>query len=171
MKKLVNFVIILGSALILSSCGLNNVPCFIDNPTDQEIVVTLDGKEHKIAPLDFVKIGDIPKGEHKYSLNGGSESIFNVETVSMLNPTMHTYVFVQEEYGSSNKNLVLTEIALDGIIYEGYFELKTGLVIPHDNVNYNTITPLPEEVSVSNSSSGVVQTKLFRSADFISTYK
>lgn len=153
--------------LFLTSCG-NKVVCNIDNPTDKEMKVSIDGKEIVLSPKEFRKLDDISVGEHKMVVDGAEEQTFVVENACMINPAGQEYVIWMEEYtmGTPPQHLEMVPVTVGGTKYEGPFEVRTGNPISYNDINYNTITVLPQQAEMPGSASYVIKRKIYRSDDF-----
>lgn len=166
--KRVMFIALAASMLFLTSCG-NKVLCLIDNPTDQEMRVSIDGKEIILSPKEFRKLDDISKGEHKMIVDGNEEQIFSVEKACMINPSGQDYVIWSEEYSMTGGNpihLDMTSVTIDGTKYKGPFEVRSGNPIAYEDISFDTLEELPEQCEIPDSKSYVIRKKIYRAADF-----
>ena len=162
------------TSLFITSCS-SGAWYSIDNPTDKEISVIIDGKAPiKLAPEEFMRTEDyLSFGEHTIKVDGGEEVKFNVDKDHvMLNPTLSTYVKVLQEYGSglaSSDND--TTIVIDGKKYEGPFPLVTSdPIIYTGDLNFAVDKPFKDEIETSKAGT-VIMKKLFRKEEFIDFYK
>lgn len=167
--------VLLGTALLvcltLASCG-SGMKVEMDNPTDQPITVTLDGKEYTLAAKELLELKGIKKGEHTMQLTGGTETTVTVDGPSMLNPTLAIYVTDKQEYsdaGGGMDDSDWVDVTIDGREYWGPIEVfENEPVISLEYVQYGVTTDFPEEVETYNEST--VRTKLFRAADYPAYY-
>lgn len=166
MSKLMYFAF-MATMLFLTSCG-NEVSCFIDNPTDKEMKVSIDGKEIVLSPKEFKKLDDISVGEHKMVVDGAQEQTFMVEDACMINPSGQDYVIWKEEYamGGTALHLEIESVTVDGAKYEGPFEVRQGNPILYSDINYDVMTELPEQVEIPGSANYVIKKKIYRVEDF-----
>ena len=158
---------------MLASCS-NGATYWIDNPTNNEITVTIDGKEEiKVAANEFKKMEKTLKlGEHTMKVND-AEVKFNLDKDHViLNPTLSTYVIVLQEYGTgfaSTEND--TVITLDGEEYEGPFPTVTAdPFIYSGDLNFLVDTPFKGTIETSKTGT-VIMRKIFRKTDFIKFYQ
>lgn len=167
--KRVSFFVLMAFMLFLTSCG-NKVLCHIDNPTDKEMKVSIDGKEVVLAPKEYKKLDDISVGEHKMAVDGGQEQTFAVEKACVINPAGIDYVIWAEEYsitGTNTSHLEIASITVNGKKYKGPFEVRNGNPVLYSDINYNVMTDFPKESEVSGSQSYVIRKKMYRADDFV----
>lgn len=146
----------------------------IDNPTDQPIEVSIDGKDPiSIGPKELKRIdGTLSLGEHTMKVGSGAEIKFNLDKDHvMLNPTLSTYVIALQEYGlgiQSSANDTIVNI--DGQNYEGPFPMVAEApFIYSGNLNFHVDAPFKDEIQTSKTGT-VTMRKLFRKNDFIDYY-
>ncbi len=165
MKLKAIFTSVIG-VLLLASCS--NMVITMDNPTDKEMTVLVDGKEYKLAPGELQKI-DIDKGEHAIKVNDQAERKINLDIDhGMINLVNEPYYVVTVPYGGNSSAELEAKkdtITFEGDQYEGPFEIREGDVIYTGDLNFTANEPLKDEIETSKA--GVVlRTKLFRKADF-----
>lgn len=171
------FLFSLGLAAVLSSCAsLFTKEVYIDNPSDLDIKVVVDGTEYLISAYSS-ELVKLPKGEHDVVASNDEQEIFNA-TVSItdkgiLNVTGATYVVWKDLYledlddydsyaaGALNNedheinNNVYEEV--DFVVYENEsFILK--------NWDFDVDQDWPSEVDIS-SGNYVVKSKVYRLED------
>lgn len=174
MRKLSILFLSLTISLFMISCG--GTECRLDNPTDKEIKVTIDGKETiTLAPGEYTPIYKISlsEGEHTMKVDDKDEISFTVSgSVGMLNPTLSTYVFAKQEYSVTGMSNTLQdeEIELDEKVYKGPFEKTNEAFIPTGDMNFGIDQPFKNEITTSKSGV-VIMKKLFRKKDFTDYYK
>jgi hypothetical protein len=163
------------AAFLMTSC-FGGVTYRIDNPTNEAIEVSIDGKSPvTVAAKEFKRIdATISKGEHTMKVANGAEIKFTLgenDNHVMLNPTLSTYVIALQEYGigtTSSDNDTVIEI--DGKEYEGPFPLVSNApFIYTGNVNFQVDAPFKDEITTSKTGT-VIMRKVFRKADFIDYY-
>ena len=159
-------------ALLMTSCG-GGLKVEMDNPTNQSITVTIDGgKEYTLAPMELIPVKGLKKGEHTMQTAGGPELKFTLETSSLLNPTLSTYVTDKEEYSANPSNMDDSDwvtVVIDGEEYWGPIEVfENQPVIQLDKINYGILVDFPEEVDTRTK---VTHTKLFRAVDYPRYYR
>lgn len=154
----------------LNSCNFfDGTPLWLDNPTDKSITIKIDDQSYEIAPGELKHI-DGKKGKHKFTATDGKVVDIEITEPSLINCTNETYVLQQVEYsisGTSNNLPETKKIEVKGQKYEGNFEVFTGVVIPHGNINYNVVTPLKDEVEFTGSDNYIIVNKMYRSSDFL----
>jgi hypothetical protein len=163
-------------AFLMTSC-FGGVGYWIDNPTDESIEVSIDGKKSvTIEANEFKRFDEtLKKGEHTMKVGDGEEIKFTFgekDNHVTLNPTLSTYVIALQEYGigyaSSDNDTI---IIIDGKEYEGPFPLVTNApFIYTGNVNFLINEPFKDEISRSDAGT-VIMRKIFRKDDFIDYYK
>ena len=97
MKKIFLIILLL---LTVLNCSFQTSIFILDNPTDTEINVKVDGKEYKLASGGYEKI-TLKPGKHSLVDNGGKEAFFIVyadSTGGILNPTRSSYIYVSMAY-------------------------------------------------------------------------
>jgi hypothetical protein len=183
MKNLLNSPSFFGFcvAFLVAIGGLAYYVCFIkkenfyyiDNPTDQEMTIFLDNKNHQIAPKSFLKI-ELKKGKHAIIINNGKtkkDTFFFVnENNGIINPSMSNYYIYKKYYGyRANKDSIidaLPKIEINKVYYKG------NIIHCHDlNVegfDFGLDEPFPTIIQKDSLNE---RTKVFRQADFIDFYK
>ena len=160
------------ACLLMTACG-SGLKVEMDNPTDQTITVTVDGKEYTLAPLELLPIKGLKKGEHTMQMADGPELTFTLETSSMLNPTLSLYVTDKTEYSGTGGDMDdsnWVDVTIDGVDYWGPIEVfENQPVIRTDKINYGVTTDFPEEVETAREA--VIHTKIFRKADYPKYYE
>jgi len=173
-KFITSLFTVLAIAFLITSCS-GGATYSIDNPTDQAITVSIDGKDPiSVGAKELKKMdGTLSNGEHTMKLGDGQEIKFNLDKDHvMLNPTGSTYIKVLQEYGvgmqSSNNDTIIN---IDGNSYEGPFPLvsKEPFIYTGD-LNFQVDSPFKDEITTSKSGT-VVMKKLFRQNDFFKFYK
>jgi len=160
-------------SLLMSSC-FGGATYSIDNPTDQAIEVSIDGKDPiKLEAKEFKRMDNtLSLGEHTMKIGDGEEIKFNLDVDhAVLNPTKSTYVIAIQEYGtgfaSSSNDTIIT---IDGVKYEGPFPLVSDApFIYTGNINFNIDKPFKDEITSSKTGT-VTLKKLFRKSEFIEYY-
>lgn len=167
MKQFITFLS-LSLILLMASCSSGSV--YIDNPTDKEISVSIDGKEAiKVAPGEYKKVEGVENGEHTLKLSDGEEVKFMVEGNGFINPTQESYVLVSELYSvrDVNYDLPFSEIEIGEDIYEGPYEMINDPFIRSTTYNYDLNTPFPEEITLAKNKNSKICKKIFRQKDFV----
>lgn len=149
-------------ALFIYSCETflqKNV--LIDNPTEQDLNVVINGKEYTITPYTSTKV-ELAKGEYQIVAQQNNEEIFNekvnITDNGVLNTTKSTYVIWTDlylldidkynEYASTELKNVDTEI--NGNHYESVtFEVLKGKTFIAQNWDFGLEEFWPEEVDLT----------------------
>lgn len=159
MKKLLLFLI---PALFIFSCdSLLKKNVLIDNPSDQDLTVLIDGKNYIITPYTSTSV-ELAKGEYQIIAKQNEQEIFN-EKVNIidngvLNTTKSTYVIWSDlylldldqynEYASTELKNVDTEV--NGNHYESVtFEVFEGTPFISQNWDFGLEEFWPEEVDLT----------------------
>lgn len=173
--KLTQTVLLLCLSIIFLSTSCSSGATFwIDNPTDQAIEVSIDGK----APItvnakEFKKMNNhLSLGEHTMKIANGEEIKFNLDKEHViLNPTLSTYILVLQESGveiHSPQNDTIIEI--DGKKYEGPFPIVSNApFIYSGDTNYLINSLFKDEIEIHKTGTTVMK-KLFRKDEFIEFY-
>ena len=173
MKK--NFLIILLLLTVLN-CSFQKSIFILDNSTDTEINVKVDGKEYKLASGGYEKL-TLKPGKHSLVDNDGKEAVFIVyagSTGGILNPARSSYIYVSMAYavegaGGSFRPME-KDIIINGMKYEGPFDITDDLIIDKNmkNWKYDIHTPFPETIYTRDSNSkGNIFTKIFTQSEFL----
>ena len=158
----------------------------IDNPTDQAITFTLDGKEYTLQPNSSQNV-KLARGEHTLVYNGETTKFEKGkgETTTddllggkyaLLNPTKSEYVFYKQIYRSGiSESAAYDIVATYDCPTTGDFAAK-GEKCPFKFYNdafievvadYGITSDLPERASTRRKGATyVIRSKLFRWADF-----
>ena len=173
-KLITSVLAVFAFAFLMASCS-GGATYSIDNPTDQAITVSIDGKDPvSIGAKEFKKMdGTLSNGEHTMKIGDGQEIKFTLDKDHvMLNPTRSTYIKVLQEYGvgmqSSDNDTIIN---LDGQSYEGPFPLVSSEpFIYTGDLNFQVDSPFKDEITSSKTGT-VVMKKLFRKDEFLKFYK
>lgn len=185
MKQIKIFLIILSSILTLVACSKpDSVEHWIDNPTSNEITLSIDDNQLTIPAKSGIKY-KIGYGKHSLSYN--NEAVNFVVKPSkregFINPTQSNYIFYKIIYVDDNYAAVVrnvdsyqkdiqykTPVIINGELHEMEvpFTVINDLFIEKDTYawDYFLDEKLPRTVSLKNRSISV-QTKLFREDDFL----
>lgn len=173
MKKIL-LALAAAAAMLMTSCG-GGMKIEMDNPTNETITVNIDGKkDYTLAPMELIEVKGLKKGEHTMTVNGGAEIKFALETSSLINPTLSTYVTDITEYSETPGDMDTDDwvtVEIDGEEYWGPIEVfKNQPVIKTSDINFGVLTPFKEEIETSKSGSTFLK-KLFRKEDFFKYYE
>ncbi len=173
-KHITGILATLAVVFLMASCS-SGATYSIDNPTENEIQVSIDGKDPiSVGAKELKKMdGSLSLGEHTMKVGDGQEVKFNLDKDHvMLNPTLSTYVKVLQEYGVGIQSTANdTIINIDGKEFNGPFPLVSSeAFIYTGDLNYQVDKPFSDEITTSKSGT-VVMKKLFRKDEFKKFYK
>lgn len=166
-----NLFIAVLSAILMTSC-FGGATYSIDNPTNQPIEVSIDGKDPiTVAAKELKRMDEtLDEGEHTMKVNGGEEIKFNLDKNHvMLNPTLSTYIIAEIVYGNTDFPTD-TVIVVDDVEYRGAFPLVSNApFIYTGDINFHVDKPVVDEVETTKGS--VVYNKILRESEFKDFYK
>lgn len=144
----------------------------IDNPTDQAITFTLDGKEYSLEANTSKEIG-LKDGDHKLSINGEDfsftkgeaskdqsviDGLFTTASLAIINPTLSDYMLAYQMYGNGPDSARPDDQPITGKVY---FEA---------DVTFDLGQPFPDSYSVARGRTYTVINKLYRLSDYLVEY-
>lgn len=154
---------------LLSACT-QNAQLIIDNPTNKNIVVTLNEKQYDVKAQSNTII-EIKKGKTTMQVSNNNENnsltqTININDDGLLNPTQSTYVVftdlycLENEYEQYAKHLNTKKVVVvNNKEYEEVdFQVFEDVFIPK-NWDYDLNTPFPKELEIKNNY--LVKSKLF----------
>lgn len=166
------------SLLWLSSCGGGNV--VLDNPRTEAVVFSFDGKDdHAVGANAFSTIS-LDAGQHSLivkSNNGASlaEGSFSVKEGGLVHSGASNYIVWRQLYGLQNdrKSLLNEDWAMvDSTKFYGDFKVHPdSILFIEKNWNLGLEEKLPETQTLYVTKDYKVESKLFRQADFVATYR
>ena len=166
-----------------SSTTGNSINRLIDNPTDKEIKIAIDGNELVIPAKSSVKY-EFEYGKHQLTYNGQSLNFLAkpaiVNNTGFINPTQSNYYLYRTYYTNSQENyesrikahLKTFEVTINGEPHEIELPIKiiNDVFIERNDRKYDSAwdyginDKLPDEIR----SKGITKKdKLYREADFI----
>jgi hypothetical protein len=164
MKKSLAIVFTLALASMLVSCS-NNVDLAIDNPTNEDIEVSIDSLVVEVPARDVVWV-EMGKGEHKVTLANDSVVKYNFDqAMYMLNPSLTQYLMYEQFYGSeAYKSMYVSTIPNGKVTYLG-MELEGNYSIVKELINpitwdYGPREALPEMVEIDSDDNYTALVKL-----------
>ena len=192
MKKIIYSLLLVCSIFLVgcfeSSTTGNSIIRLIDNPTDKEIKVAIDGNELVIPAKSSVNHTFEYYGKHQLTYNGQSLNFIVKPTKSyndgFINPTQSNYYMYQAYYstkGQTRKNEMIKNVKTFQVTINGEpWDIELPVKIINDVFieryygkygvawSYGINDKLPEQISFEKStSSAPIRYKLFREADFI----
>lgn len=156
----------------------------IDNPTDQAITFTLDGKEYTLQPNSSQNV-KLARGEHTLVYSGETVKFekgkgetatddFLGGKYALLNPTQSVYVYYKQIYTKNMSESAANSIVSTFDCPEGG-EFKAGEKCPFKlyddafievNADYGVNSSLPGTATIGKRSTYTIKSKLFRIDDF-----
>ncbi len=177
-SKGIFFSIICLSVLVFSSCGGGNVT--LDNPSGESgAIFKIDGgEEHRLGPGEMKKIS-LAEGQHKVIVQdekaGSSfESAFTVKEGGVLHSKGH-YVVWRQLYGvQTDRKSLLNEdwVMVDSTKFLGDIKVYPDS-IPYIEKSWNLglDEAFPDTKALYITNDYTVESKIFRQADFVATYR
>lgn len=171
-------------ALILTilfvACGGNGKSIFtLDNPSDEKITVTIDGKEHSLEAKSHEKV-ELTAGEHIVE-NDKYKVIFTVYSDSkggIINPT--GYLYIKERIVYSVKETTQTgnagdeEFIIDDYIFSGPFSVTYDFIIDRSygqgargkgDWDYDLFEPFPNSINMDREVN--IYSKMYNKNEFL----
>ena len=193
MKKIIYSLLLVCSIFLVgcieSSTTENSISRLIDNPTDKEIKVAIDGNELVIPAKSSVNHTFEYYGKHQLTYNGQSLNFIvkptNSYNAGFINPTQSNYYMLQIYYVDINgqmkyndmmkKAYKIYQVTINGepdeielpveIINDVFIERYYGKYV--QAWNYGINDKLPDEIGLEKGTTQTPRYKLFREADFI----
>lgn len=185
---IIKYFLIVVCSLALVGCFVpSKIQTMIDNPTSNEIKVTIDGTEHVIPPVSKIA----------YSFEFGKHTlVYNQETLNILvkpnrknelniiNPTLNNYVimnfyFIDEKMKPADYGMLLmskkSSMTTVSIMYDGKVkEIELPLSVTNDLFidqseywwKYDLDKPVPEKITIRDSTKFSTIKKIYREAEF-----
>ena len=142
MKKI--FVTIF-TLLMFLSCSIQKGTFILDNPTDTAIKTKVDGKEYNLGAGEYEKLVLKP-GKHTLTDAYGKELSFIVYADSsggVINPSRSNYIYVSMAYAAEGAGdsfrPMEKDIIINGMSYEGPFDITDDLIVDKNMKNEKTI--------------------------------
>ena len=181
------YLVLLALSIGLVSCGDEKQLVILDNPTEQTITCSVDGKDYELQANTFQEI-EMTEGSHTLKTKDGQEVKFDYtknQTGSVLNPTNTEYIIVAENYSDipfeSNHmyQRLFVDFELDGVLYYGPFEKIGGYYIATDvkkgtPFHYKLNEPFDENITLynkDNSKINITRKKIYRPKEFKAEYQ
>lgn len=179
MKKLLFMLI---PALFIYSCSsVLQKNILIDNPSNQDLIVTIDGETYEISPYTSKEI-EIAKGEYLVIAKQDGEEVFNqkinITDNGVINTTKSTYVVWTDLYLSDIDNyaeiakaeLNNVDTEIEGNHYESVtFQVFKGDPFIAENWDFGLQQFWPQEVDLT-STTFAKKSKIYRLEDLESEW-
>jgi hypothetical protein len=168
--------ILFSIAALLLAAGCNSKVSFtIDNPTDATLTLQIDQTAHEIGAQQSKDIA-LEAGEHSMDAPATGKIKFIVYAErkgGLINPTLSDFVIVGEAYVTDESKLKNFRpggggpFQLDGVTFDGPFQLANGLFIDKD-WRFVVREPFPNSLSgYDPGSGGNIFRKIFTASDFV----
>lgn len=163
-------------SLILAGCGGN---LLLDNPRNVPVEFVLDGSSHSVGPETSQSISLDP-GNHSVKVlsNNGevlADTTFRLGEAGVLHSGASTYVVWRQLYGlQKDRSTLLNErwVEFDSIRTYGDFKVyDPAWVYIEKSWDYGLEDPLPDAQSLYITSDFLIESKIFRSKDFVEAYR
>jgi hypothetical protein len=172
-----HFLMLLGLALFVLGCGPNVV---LDNPRDEAVTFTFDKEtSYKLGPGESGEI-KLDPGDHHVKIVGRGDTLFGDTTFTMreggvVHSGGSSYLIWRQLYGlQTDRATLLNEawVEIDSARAFGDFKVypPAGLFI-EKSWDYGLAEKLPEARTLMVTSDFVVESKVFRTQDFIDAYR
>ncbi len=158
--------------ILFASCSGSEY--YIDNPTDKEVSVSIDGQAPvKVGAHEFkLAEGKMKAGEHTLQVDGGEVVKFTSEDVyGFVNITNDPYIECSMLYGNGKDTTTIRKININGVMYEGPFSERTGHYISISDINFFPHEDFKNEVKIAGNKSFVIYKKLVRKNEFKKFYE
>lgn len=176
MKKI---LLTIAALLLVAGCGSKDVSFSIDNPTDAALKLQIDQTAYEI-PAQQSKDIALKAGEHSMDAPATGKIQFIVYAErkgGLINPTLSDYVIVSEAYVTDEQKLKNFRpggggpFQLDGVTFNGPFDLVNGLFIEKD-WRFGVREPFPDSLrGYDPGNGGNIFRKIFTAASFVSYFE
>jgi hypothetical protein len=165
--------------LILSGCGGNVV---LDNPRNEKVVFAFDGSNtHEVGPGESASI-DLPAGSHAVEVRNAAgevlaDTTFNLKEdgEALVHSGASSYLVWRQLYGlQDNRKTLLNEMWVEFDSVKAFGDIKVyppGWLFVEKNWNLDLGDEMPDAKTLYMTSDFKIETKVFRSREFVDTYK
>lgn len=177
MKK---FLLALVLSILFVACGGSGKSSFtLDNPSDEKITITIDGKEHSLEARSHEKL-ELTAGEHTVE-NDRYKVTFTVYSDSkggIINPTGYPYLKESRVYaveGSTESGVTRdVDFEIDGFVFVGPFTVTNDFIIDRSYGNsasgkgdwdYDIFEPFPETITMERQVN--IYSKMYNKNEFL----
>ena len=145
---------------------------YLDNPTKNEIEVSVDNKKYLIKPETFEKI-ELKKGKHAIKIQHSTFSLdtflFVNDVNGVINPSLSDYYIYKKYYGyRKNKDSIidaLSKVKIDETYYRGAIVHCHDLTI--EGFDYGLDESFPKIIQKDTLND---RKKIYRKKDFVALY-
>ena len=177
MKKI---LLALMLTILFVACGGSGKSTFtLDNPSDEKITVTIDGKEHNLDAKTHEKV-ELTFGEHTVE-NDKYKVIFTVYSDSkggIINPTGYPYIKERRVYSvketTQSGTAMDEDFTIDDYIFSGPFSVTYDFIIDRSygqgargkgDWDYDLFEPFPETISMDRDVN--IYSKMYNKNEFL----
>ena len=177
MKKI---LLALMLTVLFVDCGESGKSTFtLDNPSDEKITVTIDGKEHSLDAKTHEKV-ELTVGEHTVE-NDKYKVIFTVYSDSkggIINPTGYPYIKERRVYSvketTQSGTAMDEDFTIDDYIFSGPFSVTYDFIIDRSygqgargkgDWDYDLFEPFPETISMDRDVN--IYSKMYNKNEFL----
>lgn len=177
MKKI---LLALMLTILFVACGVSGKSTFtLDNPSDEKITVTIDGKEHSLDVKTHEKV-ELTVGEHTVE-NDKYKVIFTVYSDSkggIINPTGYPYIKERRVYSvketTQSGTAMDEDFIIDDYIFTGPFSVTYDFIIDRSygqgargkgDWDYDLFEPFPETISMDRDVN--IYSKMYNKNEFL----
>ena len=177
MKKI---LLALMLTILFVACGGSGKSTFtLDNPSDEKITVTIDGKEHSLDAKTHKKV-ELTVGEHTVE-NDKYKVIFTVYSDSkggIINPTGYPYIKERRVYSvketTQSGTAMDEDFIIDDYIFTGPFSVTYDFIIDRSygqgargkgDWDYDLFEPFPETISMDRDVN--IYSKMYNKNEFL----
>ena len=177
MKKI---LLALMLTILFVACGGSGKSTFtLDNPSDEKITVTIDGKEHSLEAKTHEKI-ELTVGEHSVE-NDKYKVIFTVYSDSkggIINPTGYPYIKERRVYSvketTQSGTAMDEDFIIDDYIFTGPFSVTYDFIIDRSygqgargkgDWDYDLFEPFPETIKMDRDVN--IYSKMYNKNEFL----
>ena len=176
MKKSALFFFVL--TLFFVACTEHNVT--LDNPRDVAVTITFDGENsHELAAGEMKKI-DLPAGDHRVVVKSEDgttlgDTTFQLREGGLVHSGSSSYVVWRQLYGlQTERETLLNEhwVEFDSIRAKGDLKVyKPNWLFVEKSWDKDLDEDLPASTTLYITKDYMIEAKLFRSKEFIETYR
>lgn len=165
--------------LMLSGCGGNVV---LDNPRNEKVIFAFDGSNnHEVAAGESANI-DLEPGDHKVEIRNSAgevlaDTTFNLKQdgEALVHSGASSYLVWRQLYGlQDNRKTLLNEMWVEFDSVKAFGDIKVyppGWLYVEKTWNLGLEDEMPDAKTLYMTSDFKIETKVFRSREFVETYK
>lgn len=177
MKKILLTLIL---TILFVACGGSGKSTFtLDNPSDEKITVTIDGKEHSLEAKTHEKV-ELTVGEHivendKYKV---TFTVYSDSKGGIINPTGYPYIKERRVYSvketTQSGTAMDEDFIIDDYMFTGPFSVTYDFIIDRSygqgargkgDWDYDLFEPFPETISMDRDVN--IYSKMYNKNEFL----